>query len=60
MFKGVNEAILSVVGESSPKVYEGFTPSWYMDTGLTICLFLFTNSFISNVNDLNDYLKVEF
>jgi len=41
-------------------VYSGFTPKWYMNTGLIICLFLFTNSFVSNLNNWNDYLKVEF
>jgi len=56
----MNDGILSVMGSSSSSVYPGFTPSWYMNTGLSICLFLFTNSFVSNVGSWKDYLKVEF
>ena len=30
-----------------------------MNTGLSICVFMFTNSFASNANNLKNYLKVE-
>ena len=56
----MNDGILSVVGSSSSQVYPGFTPGWYMGPGLSICLFLFTNSFVSNIRNMKNYLKVEF
>ena len=56
----MNDAILGVVGSSSSDTDKGFTPKWYMGTGLSVCVFLFTNSFVTNVRNMKDYLKVEF
>ena len=56
----MNDGILSVVGSEASDTYSGFTPNWYMDTGLSVCLFLFTNSFVSNIRNLKNYVKVTF
>jgi len=60
IFQDLNDAILAVVGAGADDVYNGFTPAWYMHTGLSICVFLFTNSFVSNVSNMKNYIKVEF
>ena len=52
IFKDLNAGILSIVGKTPKNVFPGFTPKWYMSTGNTICLFLFTNSFLENLNKI--------
>ena len=59
IFKDLNAGILSIVGETPKNVFPGFTPKWYMSTGNVICLFLFTNSFLENLNKIKIYLKIE-
>jgi len=60
IFKDLNHAIHSIWGSTSSEIYPGFTPAWYMNTGLSICLFLFTSSFISSFNKIKTYMKAEF
>ena len=44
----MNKILLGDAGDT----YDDFNPDWYMDIGNSICVFLFTSSFISNFSDL--------
>mmetsp|Transcript_4428 Transcript_4428/g.6507 ORF Transcript_4428/g.6507 Transcript_4428/m.6507 type:complete len:201 (+) Transcript_4428:5370-5972(+) len=49
----LNNILLGDAGDT----YDDFNPDWYMDTGNAICVFLFTSSFITNIQDLRMFLQ---
>jgi hypothetical protein len=50
-FIGINDFFLGFTGLTK-NTYPGFIPEWYMEVGTSICLFIFTSSFLSNSADL--------
>ena len=48
---GITNAILGDLSSNS-NVYKEFEPSWYMDYGNKICIFIFMSAFIVNSRDI--------
>lgn len=48
---GITDAILGELSSNS-NVYKEFEPSWYMDYGNKICVFIFMSAFLVNSKDI--------
>jgi hypothetical protein len=48
---GITNSLLGDMS-SNANVYKEFEPSWYMDYGNKICMFIFMSAFIVNSKDL--------
>lgn len=53
---GIQEKLLGELATNS-KVYSGFEPNWYMDSGNKICIMIFMSSFLVNSKDVIKFVK---
>lgn len=56
LFKGLNEMLLGFSEILIKKSHDSFNCAWYMDTGKSICFFIFMSAFLSNVADFRLYV----
>lgn len=52
LFRGLNEMLLGFSKNLIKKSHDSFNCPWYMDTGKSICFFIFMSAFLSNIADM--------